>query len=733
MDPASKQAAKYKTQSIIGIINDKMEVGMAKIRGEESAALDVAIIKATLQDEVVPKEKHVRTLKINCVPTSPRQIVNYVIHGLVKRLDENPKAWLVTLKTLTVFHRLMRETEPSFQEELLRYAERTGRHRMLRLDSFADHTTKETWDYSAWIRVYSVYLDERLSFFRAMRFDPEHEQDARESKLRNCSASELLEYLPSAQRLLRQLVSCIPEGAAQNNEIALLACSLVLKEIRPVYKVVCEGILNLVDRIFEMDRGDALKGVELVKENLAVNDRFNAFVSAIGSIQPLKGAVQFPVVQPLPADFLPALEEYVKDAPKSAGDTGKLGRAGSVASRAGGGPRLIVGGPIKEQPSGAASPPQPPPPTPPAEVDLLGGFDTLTVSEPPTAAPTAPATAASAVSATPAFDPFVNFGTAAPPLVPAATAATAATAVAQLPPPPAAPVAPGLVASSSFANPAAAALAAGMPGMVAMQPPVTSAPQGSTYSDHTFGQAGNAFGTPTPAVYSPPAAAPLAEPVTAPAVPPAPFNPFTNPAATVAQHVPQPLAPSPQPFAPPQSFAPPPPLLPQHVNAFPQSPAPMSAPQTPAGSQMPVGLNFVAGAGPAHTVAGNQALPTPAFANPFGSPGVPGPQLQAGVYSPPTAPSPSNPFGAGASAMSSGNATASNPFGVGPSGGGWANTLAAPVVTHVGGYSLKKPADPLNDLSLDLFGKPQAPPTHQPMRPQAGAPQNGGGSPGTFF
>jgi hypothetical protein len=33
----------------------------------------------------------------------------------------------------------------------------------------------------------------------------------------------------------------------------------VLKEVRPVYKVVSEGLLNLVDKIFEMDRGDALK------------------------------------------------------------------------------------------------------------------------------------------------------------------------------------------------------------------------------------------------------------------------------------------------------------------------------------------------------------------------------------------------------------------------------------------------------------------------------------------
>jgi len=132
------------------------------------------------------------------------------------------------------------------QDELIRYQERAGAQRMLRLDSFADHTTKvgaclqrpaprsqlaaapcpqrpapsdvcagpaqppvhagspwralcmlrrgcrsghatergwcdhgpapmpqDTWDLSAWIRVYSVYLDDRLATFKAIRFSPD--------------------------------------------------------------------------------------------------------------------------------------------------------------------------------------------------------------------------------------------------------------------------------------------------------------------------------------------------------------------------------------------------------------------------------------------------------------------------------------------------------------------------------------------------------------------------------
>jgi hypothetical protein len=87
-----------------------------------------------------------------------------VIYKLAKRL--NSPNWVVALKALMVFHRLMRECDPSFQEQVLRFADRTGRHRLLCLDRYADHSSRETWDYSAWIRAYGVFLDERLDAFR---------------------------------------------------------------------------------------------------------------------------------------------------------------------------------------------------------------------------------------------------------------------------------------------------------------------------------------------------------------------------------------------------------------------------------------------------------------------------------------------------------------------------------------------------------------------------------------
>jgi hypothetical protein len=50
--------------------------------------------------------------------------------------------------------------------QVVNFSDRTGRHHLLGLDRFADHTGREAWDYSAWVRVYSSYLDERVCAFR---------------------------------------------------------------------------------------------------------------------------------------------------------------------------------------------------------------------------------------------------------------------------------------------------------------------------------------------------------------------------------------------------------------------------------------------------------------------------------------------------------------------------------------------------------------------------------------
>lgn len=105
----------------------------------------------------------------------------------------------VALKTLLVIHRALREVDPTFREELINYGR--SRNQMLNMSHFKDDSSAygtcslnlllktymkkwpftciflfdwvSAWDYSAWVRTYALYLEERLECFRILKYDVE--------------------------------------------------------------------------------------------------------------------------------------------------------------------------------------------------------------------------------------------------------------------------------------------------------------------------------------------------------------------------------------------------------------------------------------------------------------------------------------------------------------------------------------------------------------------------------
>eukprot|EP00882_Tetradesmus_deserticola_P018724 GHRQ01020109.1.p2 GENE.GHRQ01020109.1~~GHRQ01020109.1.p2 ORF type:complete len:133 (+),score=30.19 GHRQ01020109.1:143-541(+) len=114
--PIQQNMEPQKDTYTMALAKDKAKLAVAAVKGEQTQDLYVAVTKATLPDEVVPKEKHVRTLRIACSAHSPRHTVEYVIYKLGKRLTS--PGWIVVLKGLMTFHRLLRECDPSFQEQV---------------------------------------------------------------------------------------------------------------------------------------------------------------------------------------------------------------------------------------------------------------------------------------------------------------------------------------------------------------------------------------------------------------------------------------------------------------------------------------------------------------------------------------------------------------------------------------------------------------------------------------
>ncbi|XP_057514233.1 putative clathrin assembly protein At5g35200 [Actinidia eriantha] len=355
-------------RKVLGALKDTTTVSLAKVNSDYKE-LDIAIVRATNHVERPAKEKHIRAIFSDISAARPRADVAYCICALARRLSKTHN-WVVALKTLIVIHRALRDVDPTFQEELINY----GRHRshMLNLTHFKDDSSPKAWDYSAWVRTYALFLEERLECFRVLQYDVETDR----SRTKDLDSPELLEQLPVLQQLLFRVLACQPQGAAVHNFVIQLALSMVASESMKIYSAIRDGVVNLVDKFFEMKCHDALKALDIYRRAGQQAEWLSEFYETCKGLDILRGERFIKIEQP-PSSFIQAMEEYVREAPRAS-----TVRKHQVMDDKNVASKIILSIEYKktpakvEAPERPPSPPEPEPGTKPAKVEAP-------VAEPP--------------------------------------------------------------------------------------------------------------------------------------------------------------------------------------------------------------------------------------------------------------------------------------------------------------------------------------------------------------
>lgn len=304
-------------KSVVGTVRDKVTAARIRSAGGSDGLgdLDLACRKATSHEDVIPKEKHVITLKqaSGSAGGFGTGEVNHVIHKLQKRLHHN-HGWRVSTKALIVFHRLLAEVDTSFQNELLSYTEKTGHRRLLLLDTYLDANTNDTWDYSCWIRAYSTYLDSRVAVYRHLGIDvSDYQAEALPQLLQSMPACDLIGAVEVLLRDRAALLAAVPEGIAAKHHICTAAGVLVAKEAGAVERALQEGLIAIAERCGELSAADAAAAKELYRRAMELHDEAINHKAKVESIPALSRAAKLAQPVPPPAEGQRLLEERVAE------------------------------------------------------------------------------------------------------------------------------------------------------------------------------------------------------------------------------------------------------------------------------------------------------------------------------------------------------------------------------------------------------------------------------------
>ncbi|KAK7120594.1 hypothetical protein R3I94_020552 [Phoxinus phoxinus] len=294
-------------------ITDRITAAQHSVTG---SAVSKTVCKATTHEVMGPKKKHLDYL-IQCTNE-----MNVNIPQLADTLFERTTntSWVVVFKSLISTHHIMVYGNERFVQYL------ASRNTLFNLSNFLDKSGLQGYDMSTFIRRYSRYLNEKAVSYRQVAFDFTKVKRGADGVMRTMNTEKLLKTIPIIQNQMDALLDFNVNANELTNGVINAAFMLLFKDAIRLFAAYNEGIINLLEKYFDMKKVQCKEGLDIYKKFLTRMTRISEFLKVAEQVGIDRGDI--PDLSQAPSSLLDALEQHL------ASLEGKKVKDSTAASRA---------------------------------------------------------------------------------------------------------------------------------------------------------------------------------------------------------------------------------------------------------------------------------------------------------------------------------------------------------------------------------------------------------------
>ncbi|XP_032075159.1 phosphatidylinositol-binding clathrin assembly protein isoform X4 [Thamnophis elegans] len=294
-------------------LTDRITAAQHSVTG---SAVSKTVCKATTHELMGPKKKHLDYL-ILCTND-----MNVNIPQLADSLFERTtnSSWVVVFKSLITTHHLIVHGNERFTQYL------ASRNTLFNLSNFLDKSGLQGYDMSTFIRRYSRYLNEKAVSYRQVAFDFTKVKRGADGVMRTMNTEKLVKTVPIIQNQMDALLDFNVNSNELTNGVINAAFMLLFKDAIRLFAAYNEGIINLLEKYFDMKKNQCKEALDIYKKFLTRMARISEFLKVAEQVGIDRGDI--PDLSQAPSSLLDALEQHL------ASLEGKKIKDSTAASRA---------------------------------------------------------------------------------------------------------------------------------------------------------------------------------------------------------------------------------------------------------------------------------------------------------------------------------------------------------------------------------------------------------------